>query len=470
MTDRVTVGSGAGDMNRAPLTEESLTPRLWEVGRRRLLSGLVLTVTLVGFEGLAISTVMPAVVRDLGGLDLYGWVFSGFFLGNLLGIVLAGQAADRHGAAAPLALGLALLAVGLLVGGLAPIMPVLVAGRILQGIGAGAIPAILYTAVGRAIPPLLRPRMFAVFSSAWVIPGLIGPILATAMTAAAGWRSVFLGLLPLVVLAAAMTVPALDHEPGAPAGDDMARGPLALALVAGVTLLLLAGSGVSAGWVIVCGGMGLPVAVAAFLRLVPPGTVRLAHGMPAAVMVRGLLTFSFFAADAYVSLTFTQVRDQPMWVGGLAMTAATLLWTSGSWVQQRWVHELGPRRMVQLGFAAVAVGIAGLMGGLRALPVAVSAGIWAIAGLGMGLGYAPLSVTVLATAPKGREGMASASLQLTDVLGVALGTGISGICLATAEAQGHGAGFGLTRAFAMAGMVAVAGLIATRRLPAHLPR
>lgn len=66
--------------------------------------------------------------------------------------------------------------------------------------------------------------------------------------------------------------------------------------------------------------------------------------------------------------------------------------------------------------------------------------------------------------------MASASLQLTDVLGVALGTGISGICLATAEAQGHGAGFGLTRAFAMAGMVAVAGLIATRRLPAHLPR
>ena len=114
--------------------------------------GLVLTITLVAFESLAISTVMPVVADDLGGLGLYGWVFSGFFLGNLFGIVTAGQAADARGTAFPFAVGLGLFSVGLLVGGLAPSMSVLVAGRVAQGIGAGAIPAVAYTTVSRMYP------------------------------------------------------------------------------------------------------------------------------------------------------------------------------------------------------------------------------------------------------------------------------------------------------------------------------
>ena len=77
---------------------------VWAPARRRLTLGLVMTITLVAFEALAISTVMPVVKDDLGGLALYGWVFAGFFLGNLLGIVVAGQAADRRGTAFPLSL------------------------------------------------------------------------------------------------------------------------------------------------------------------------------------------------------------------------------------------------------------------------------------------------------------------------------------------------------------------------------
>ena len=79
---------------------------VWAPHRRRLTLGLVFTITLVAFEALAISTVMPVVADDLGGLGLYGWVFSGFFLGNLLGIVVAGQAADRRGTALPFLVGL----------------------------------------------------------------------------------------------------------------------------------------------------------------------------------------------------------------------------------------------------------------------------------------------------------------------------------------------------------------------------
>src|SRR5262245_10173736 len=83
-------GDGAGDEAAG-----GGTGRIWVPGRKRLTAALVLTITLVAFESLAIATVMPVVSDDLGGLGLYGWVFSGFFLGSLIGIVLAGWAADR---------------------------------------------------------------------------------------------------------------------------------------------------------------------------------------------------------------------------------------------------------------------------------------------------------------------------------------------------------------------------------------
>ena len=170
---------------RAPV-DLAVDDGVWAPARRRLTVALVLTITLVAFESLAIATVMPVVSDDLGGLGLYGWVFSGFFLGSLLGIVLAGRAADRRGTRLPFAVGLALFAAGLIVGGAAQSMPMLVAGRVAQGMGAGVIPAVAYTSVGRAYPASLRPRVFAVFSSAWVIPGVIGPAAASAL---AGWLS-----------------------------------------------------------------------------------------------------------------------------------------------------------------------------------------------------------------------------------------------------------------------------------------
>ena len=148
---------------------------LWRADRRALTIGLVLTITLVGFESLAISTVMPIVARELGGLELYGWVFSAFFLGSLIGIVVVGGAIDRGGLAVPYATGLGLFAIGLLAGGLAPSMPVLVGARFVQGLGAGAIQPIAYVAIGRTLPESLRPRMFATLSTAWILPGVVGP-------------------------------------------------------------------------------------------------------------------------------------------------------------------------------------------------------------------------------------------------------------------------------------------------------
>ncbi|HEX5947828.1 MAG TPA: MFS transporter [Acidimicrobiales bacterium] len=464
---------------------------VWAPGRRRLTAALVLTITLVAFESLAIATVMPVVADDLGGLGLYGWVFSGFFLGSLLGIVLAGRAADRRGTRVPFAAGLVLFTIGLVAGGAAQSMGMLVAGRVAQGIGAGVIPAVAYATVARSYPPGLRPRVFAVFSSAWVVPGLIGPAAASAIEHALSWRVVFLALLPFVAVAAALALPVLsdrvpataadagsdagaglgaDAEPpsaGASPSDDRRRD--ALVLVAGVALVLggLGADQAGLGVALVIGG-AIP-AVWAFVRLVPEGTVRLHPGLPGAVAARGILTFAFFGTDAYVSLAVTDVHDADTWVAGLALTGATLAWTTGAWVQQRLVVQHGPRWLVRRGLAILAVGIAGMIVALGSVPVAVTVLAWTIGGLGMGLSYAPISVTVLGTAAPGQEGRASSSLQLTDVLGVALGTGLVGVFVALGEGRDWATGSSLTIAFFITLAVAVGGVLAAGRLPRRLP-
>jgi MFS family permease len=441
--------------------------------RRRLTVGLVMTVTLVAFESLAISTVLPVVSDDLGGLSLYGWVFSGFFLGSLLGIVTAGRMSDREGTALPFAIGLVLFAGGLVVGGLAPSMGVLVAGRVAQGVGAGAIPAVAYVSVGRAYPSALRPRVFAIFSSAWVVPGLIGPAASSGIEHALGWRWVFLLLLPFVAVAGAIALPALTRSVAAPERSPDEEPPPGrtapvLALIAGTAAVLAAVGGLPLPAALALVAVGAPLAVAAFLRLVPPGTLRLAPGIPAAVAAKGLLTFAFFGADAYVSLTLEDVRGQRTWVAGVALTVTTITWTAASWVAERWIHRVGPRRIARLGFALVAVGVALLFGALGPLPVPVATLVWGVAGFGIGMAYSTISVVVLGLAEPGREGVASGALQLCDTLGVALGTGVVGATVALAEGQHWDVASGLRLGFTGTFVVAVLGVAAARRLPTQL--
>lgn len=446
---------------------------VWAHGRRRITAGLVLTVTLVAFESLAISTVMPVVADELGGLGLYGWVFSGFFMGSLLGIVVAGQMADQRGTRLPFAVGLVCFTLGLAVGASAQSMAMLVAGRVAQGFGAGAIPAVAYVSVGRVYPAELRPRVFAVFSSAWVIPGLVGPAAASSLADALSWRAVFAALLPLVGVAAAMTLPALNGAPGgnangSDAGVRQDRRRRALLLVGGVALVL---GGLGAGQPLlgaVLVATGLVPAVWAFLGLVPVGTLRLARGLPAAVAVRGVLTFAFFGADAYLSLALTDVRGTSTKLAGAALTAGTLGWTSAAWVQQRIVARRGPGWLVRRGFLLIAVGVGGMVVLLTSVPPLLALPVWAVAGFGMGLSYAPLSVTVLGLAEPGQQGTATASLQLSDVLGVSLGTGLAGVFVALGEGRGWTVGTSLTLAFLMTLVVALLGVLAARRLPHDL--
>ena len=120
--------------------------------------------------------------------------------------------------------GLGLFAIGLLIGGLAP-MQVLVLARFIQGLGAGAIPPVAYVAIARSMPEELRPRMFAWLSTAWALPGVMGPAIAGIVGDTIGWRAVFLGLLPLVVVAVTTTPALRAVAPPPEAVDAEARRP-----------------------------------------------------------------------------------------------------------------------------------------------------------------------------------------------------------------------------------------------------
>ena len=149
-------------------------------------------------------------------------------------------------------------------------MLVLVLARVLQGLGAGAIPAVAYTSVGRAYPSSVQPRVFAVFSTAWVIPGMAGPAAASAISHALDWRFVFWAIVPLIAVALVMTLPALrqaDARAAAPTGPDVDgdRVRWAVVLAVGAGLVLAATTATSAPVAIAAGrgrrpgrGAGVP--------------------------------------------------------------------------------------------------------------------------------------------------------------------------------------------------------------------
>ena len=388
-------------------------------GKTALTVGLVLVVTMAAFEALAIATVLPEAQRDLGGLGLYGLIFVAYMVASLGGILLAGREADRRGLTAPLAAGLAVFATGLVLGGLAPTMVVLIAARGVQGIGAGAIITVAYAAIARGYDESQRSRMFAVLSSAWVVPGLIGPSLAGGVAEYASWRLVFLGILPLVVIGAAFTLPSL-RQMGPPLGATS------------------------------CGG--LRTLLRETPRIVP------------AVVVFALLTMTFFGAEAYLPLTLSEVRGQSATVAGLALSAGTLSWTAGSWLQARTAQAVERRLLVAAGLALVGAGVALLIPLAMGAPIWIAPLSWAVSGFGIGMGYPSLSLVTLSSVPAGREGAASAAINTSSVVGSAGGTGIGAIVVALGASGAWSTETSVTLVFGtMIGFVALA-VVMTRRL------
>ena len=183
------------------------------------------------------------------------------------------------------------------------------------------------------------------------------------------------------------------------------------------------------------------------------------------MLLRGVMTFMFFGVDAYVSLTLEEYRGLSAVVAGIVLTAATVSWTAGSWIQARNAERWPTARFVTAGFLVALIGLASF--GIilvPEVPVIWAVPTFAIAGLGMGLGYAPLSLIVLREAAPGTQGTASSALSLSDTLGTAMGTGVSGAIIAAGLRTTGSSQMGLAIAFTVAVAVGIGGFFLTRRL------
>src|SRR5579884_745596 len=160
-------------------------------GRGRLSAGLALTEFVAGMQSLVVVAAMPRVLHDLGGVEFYGTVFSGYFLSGLVSIPLAGRAADREGPTRPFVRMMLCFALGTVLCSLAPSMPLLALARVIQGYGGGAVYTIAYGVIAKAYPSQARPRMLVVLTMTWVVSGLVAPSVGAILATTVGWRWVF---------------------------------------------------------------------------------------------------------------------------------------------------------------------------------------------------------------------------------------------------------------------------------------
>jgi MFS family permease len=424
-------------------TARASSPSIWDRDHFSLTTGSILAFTIVAFQGLALATIAPVLADDIGGRDLYGWIFSAFLLPQIVGTVYAGREVDRHSPARIFLVNLVLFTIGCLVCGAAPSITWLFVGRAIQGFGAGGIAACVYAVISRAYEDRLRPSILAATSAAWVVPSLIGPAIAGFVAEQWSWRWAFFGLIPILLVIAPLTLPAYAKiAPPHSSNDPGHRVQWSIALAA-ATGLFLAGLEIRPIWVgVVVAVLGLGALVPALIRLLPAGTFSARPVMPAAILTRGLGFGGFAVVETYLIFSLKEFGGVSATRAGVVLTIASLAWTAGSWLQSRWDRRTGARqrsRRLVTGFALVFASSLGIF-----LCIAVFQDIWlwvglvgwTLAGFGIGMAY-PTAVSIaFANTEGGMEGMVSSSMLLIDLFAFSVGVGIGGVLLAAAEAGG----------------------------------
>jgi MFS family permease len=283
---------------------------------------------LIAVEILIVATILPAVQRDLQGLQLYGWNYAALTLASFGAVPIAGRMTDRLGPRRVLGVAIGFYVVRLVLAASAPSMLVLVIARFVQGIGGGGLYVVSLATVAKTYPERIRPRVMALLASMWILPGLLGPPVGAVLAETVGWRYAFVAPLPLIALAAVLVMPSLR---GVSVSEDESRLPVVASLVLMVGAgSLLAGLTDLSWWSIPLVVVGAAVTIPALGRIVPAGTLTARQGVPAASAAAFhrvgdvLRDRRFPDADAHRD---ARAVDRE---AGLVLTACALAWAVGT--------------------------------------------------------------------------------------------------------------------------------------------
>nr|WP_179435464.1 MFS transporter [Microbacterium pseudoresistens] len=439
---------------------------IWSPRYLAVTLGAVALIFLGALEALAVTTVMPVVSADLDGQSLYAVAFAGTLATGVVGMVAVGAWTDRAAPRAPVYTATALFILGLLIAGLAQTMPVLLAGRLVQGLGAGGQTVALYVVVARLYPPRMHGRVFAVFSAAWVVPSMVGPALAGAVTELLDWRWTFLGVAALAIIALVAIIirlRAVELRAGDASGSLARVGVRMLLAVVVAVAAIVVGLAVEApaAWRWPVAASAVVVLGLAVLPLLPRGTLRSVRGLPSVILMRALIAGAFFAAEAYIPyLLMDEFSFSPTYAG-LVLTGSALSWSFGSWVQGQWGERLGSVRSSAIGLSLLlsALAVVTIVALAGASPLLAMAG-WALAGGGMGLLYPMLNVLMLAYSTPADEGFNSSALSIADATGSAVIMAVAGLVFGAAAA-GAGA---FAAVYVLSGVLILAAAVPGLRL------
>jgi MFS family permease len=384
--------------------------------------GSVALVSLMAFEATAVATAMPAIAAALDGLALYALAFGGAFATSVLGMVLAGGSCDRHGPLRATCVGLVLFTCGLMLAGFADSMTGVVVGRAVQGLGSGMLGVVLYAGMGQLLPGPLHPRLFAMLAWAWVLPALVGPLLAAWLVDRFAWRAVFLVAAAAAPMAGALLIPAFARLSsaagrGAPSVSRAKRIGWALLGATGVLLLHVSGFANSSALRLAALVIGLILAWASAYRLLPRGSLVAAPGLPSVIALRGLLAAAFASVETFLPAYLTRVEGWTLTQAGLILSIGALSWSFGSGLQGRIVRDRWRQRGLKGGFVVVAVGMVLITTRVFVGHSALVLGFgWALAGFGIGLSFPMLSVLTLGLSPQEEQGRSASALQMSDAM------------------------------------------------------
>jgi EmrB/QacA subfamily drug resistance transporter len=402
--------------------------------------GIMSALAVAALDGTVVSTAMPTIIGNLGGLSEYSWVFSAYLLASTVTVPLYARMADMYGRKPVFMFGLALFVGGSMLCGFAGSMTMLILFRTIQGLGAGAVQPISFTILGDVFESEQRARIQGLFSGVWGAAAVVGPAIGSIITTTVGWRWVFFVNAPVGLIAAVLIGRYLNERiQRHPHRLDLAgAGMLTLSLV---SLLFAATEGGQLwGWTspvtlgLVVGAVALLAAFAVFERriaepLIDLGLLKIPV-IAAGLAIGGLSGVVMFSLSTYVPPLVQGVMSGTALQAGVAVAAMSIGWPVGSIVGGRALLRFGARPTVLVGMAMLVAGTLVVTQATR--PGTLEGGLAvaglgeAITGLGMGLSSTTILVMVQASVPWQRRAVATGLVQFSRTIGGAVGVGLLG--------------------------------------------
>ena len=404
--------------------------------RRLVLAACLIATFMAAVESTIVATIIPTIVSDLGGFQLFTWVFTVYLLTQAVTIPIYGRLADLFGRKPVFFAGTALFLVSTILCGLAWDMPSLVVFRALQGCGAGAIQPVAATILGDIYTPAERGKIQGLVSSVFGVSAVVGPSLSAFLVAHLSWRAVFWVNVPIGIAAIAMIAVFLrETVHRRPQRIDWAG---SLLLLLGFTALMLA--------LVQGGSLGTPTLAA----LISGGTLALAllfvHERRApqpmlplelwhirVIVVGSLGNFAagamMMGVSAFLPTYIQGAMGRSPVVGGLVLGAMSVTWAVASFVGGRMMVRTSYRLVAMLGGLALTIGCA-----MLAVLEPADGPAWAtlgslVIGIGMGFCSTVFIVSIQASVPWRQRGAATSSSMFLRFVGQSVGASLCGAVL-----------------------------------------